>query len=76
MCVCDDLLIVGSSKRDVEDVKMYLSKIFNKIKDLKDVQKYLGLKMNRTNNNQLILTQSEYINTILNEYKVNHYLMI
>jgi hypothetical protein len=70
ICVyVDDLLIVGSSKRNVEDVKVYLSKIFNKIKDLKDVQKYLGLKMNKINNNQLILNQLEYINTISNEYK-------
>jgi hypothetical protein len=69
VCVyVDDLLITGNKKDDVEDVKTYLSKVFNKIKDLKNVEKYLGLKMTR-NNNQLIPQQSDYIESILKEYE-------
>jgi hypothetical protein len=63
----DDLLITGDNEKDVENVKVYLSQVFNKIKDLKNVEKYLGLKMTRIGNGQLILQQSEYIDSILRE---------
>jgi hypothetical protein len=70
ICVyVDDLLITGSSEKDVEDVKKYLAETFNKIKDLKDVQKYRGLRMIRSDDHQFILKQSDYIETILDEIK-------
>jgi hypothetical protein len=70
ICVyVDDLLIVGENKKEVENVKIYLSQTFNKIKDLKNVEKYLGLRMTRNNKHQLILQQTDYIESILNEYK-------
>jgi hypothetical protein len=70
VCVyVDDLLITGNREIEVENVKVYLSKVFHKIKDLKGVDNYLGLRMTKTENIQLILHQSEYIESILNEYK-------
>jgi ribosome-interacting GTPase 1 len=65
----DNLLIVGEDKKEVKNVKIYLSQAFNKIKDLKNVEKYLGLRMTRSNKHQLILQQTDYIESILNEYK-------
>jgi hypothetical protein len=64
----DDLLITGKREDDVENVKIYLSKTFNKIKDLKNVEKYLGLRMIRNNNRQLMLSQTEYVESILKDY--------
>jgi hypothetical protein len=70
VCVyVDDLLITGNNREYVEDVKIYLSQAFNKIKDLKNVEKYLGLKMIRNGNGQLILNQNEYIESILKEFQ-------
>jgi hypothetical protein len=70
ICVyVDDLLITGNDKVEVENVKVYLSNVFNKMKDLKNVEKYLGLRMTRLNTKQLILQQSDYIESILNEYR-------
>jgi hypothetical protein len=65
----DDLLITGSNANKVEATKAYLAKTFHKIKDLQTVQKYLGLKMNRTANGQIQLSQSDYIEDIVTELK-------
>jgi hypothetical protein len=67
----DDLLITGSSETKVEDTKSYLAKSFHKIKDLKTVQKYLGLKMNRLGNGQIQLSQSDYIDDIIADFTKN-----
>lgn len=68
----DDLLITGSSERKVEDTKAYLAQTFHKIKDLQSVQKYLGLRMNRSAQGQIQLSQTEYIEDIIAEFKKNN----
>jgi hypothetical protein len=63
----DDLLITGPSAKQVESIKQYLVESFQKIKDLKEVKKYLGLKIQRVGN-QILLNQEDYIEDIVVEY--------
>ena len=70
MIVClyvDDILIMGPDKNKVEGVKKYLAEKFNKIKDLKTVEKYLGLKVQREGK-QVILSQADYVEDIIMEF--------
>jgi hypothetical protein len=68
VCVyVDDLLITGPNVKQVEGIKQYLAETFQKIKDLKEVKKYLGLRIQRVDN-QILLNQEDYIEEIINEY--------
>jgi hypothetical protein len=68
VCVyVDDLLITGPSAKQVESIKQYLAESFQKIKDLKEVKKYHGLKIQRVGN-QILLNQEDYIEDIVVEY--------
>jgi hypothetical protein len=59
VCVyVDDLLITGPDAKQVESIKQYLADSFQKIKDLKEVKKYQGLKIQRTEN-QILLNQED-----------------
>jgi hypothetical protein len=63
----DDLLITGPNVQVVESIKQYISESFKRIKDLKEVKKYLGLKIQR-GNNQILLNQEDYIDDIVIEF--------
>jgi hypothetical protein len=69
VCICvDDLLIVSKTEKCTSNIKQYLAEIFRKIKDLKELEKYLGLRIQKKEK-QIILIQSEYVDSILKEYK-------
>jgi hypothetical protein len=48
--------------------KLYLASTFKKIKDLYEVKKYLGLRMERVGK-QIVLNQQDYIDDIVSEYE-------
>jgi hypothetical protein len=69
VCVyVDDLLITGSSQECIDHFKKFLASNFEKIKDLNDLPRYLGLQMERLQNGQITLSQSDYIRDIIKEY--------
>jgi hypothetical protein len=69
VCVyVDDLLITGSSTTVVAEFKKHLSDNFEKIKDLDDMPRYLGLSVTRMDNGQIALSQEEYVDELLEKY--------
>jgi hypothetical protein len=69
VCVyVDDLLITGSSTTVVAEFKKHLSDNFEKIKDLDDMPRYLGLSVTRMDNGQIALSQEEYIDELLEKH--------
>ena len=67
----DDMLIIGTSKDVIMSIKKLLSSIFD-MKDLGLADVILGIKIKR-NNEGYILTQSHYVEKILNKYDQSNY---
>jgi hypothetical protein len=72
VCVyVDDLLMAGPYQEVIDAFKEYLRKKFDKIKDLGDLERYLGLQLTRLSNGRLALSQTDYINDIIKQFKVD-----
>src|SRR5271170_7531977 len=56
----DDLLIVGKDGRDIANVKAQLSAEFE-MKDLSELQHFLGMRISRHPNGSIIIDQNGYI---------------
>ena len=65
----DDLLITGNDKELIKKFKSFLSREFEKIPDLEDLKKYLGIEIDQ-DNGQLHLHHQTYINDILVRFKL------
>ena len=63
----DDMLIIGTNYKGVEETKKYLSSIF-KMKDLGEVDTILGIKVKR-HSGGYSLSQSHYVEKVLNKYQ-------
>ena len=70
MIYVDDLLICSKSKEKIQSIKKLLSDKF-KMKDLGEIKEYLGININYNYlNNELNLSQTKYINSLADEYKI------
>lgn len=66
----DDLLIFGTDKTDIEEMKQKLSKKFQ-MKDLGQVRNYLGIEVEYyPNKRKMFLSQEKYINSLAERYDV------
>lgn len=64
----DDLIISCANIKLMNDFKVYLMNQF-KMTDLKEVKHFLGIKIER-NENSISLSQTAYINNVLNKFKM------
>jgi hypothetical protein len=65
----DDILIISNDVNTITEFKSEMLNYVLAIKDLGDVDKYLGVKINRYENDFIIqLNQSDYINDFCNEF--------
>lgn len=64
----DEMLVVGSSKRIVSELKAQLAKIFS-MKDLGTAKKILRMKINRDRRKkEIMLSQKEYIDKVVERF--------
>ena len=67
----DDMLIVGSSMREINNLKTRLSAAFE-MKDLSPVKQILGMNISRNRSaGTLNLSQELYIEKVLSRFRVN-----
>ncbi|RVX06995.1 Retrovirus-related Pol polyprotein from transposon TNT 1-94 [Vitis vinifera] len=67
----DDMLIVGSDIEEINNLKKQLSKQFT-MKDLGATKQILGMRIIRDKANRTLkLSQSEYVNKVLNRFNMN-----
>ena len=67
----DDMLIVGSSIEEINNLKKQLSKYFA-MKDLGAIKQILGVRIIRDKTNgTLKLSQAKYVKKILNRFNMN-----
>ena len=68
MCLyVDDILILGSSLKVIEEVKEFLSKNFE-MKDLGEVDVILNIKLLREGDGGLTLLQTHYVEKVLSRF--------
>jgi hypothetical protein len=63
----DDLLIAGKSGKDIANVKAQLSREFE-MKDLGELQHFLGMRISRHPNGSISIDQNGYIRQILERF--------
>ena len=67
----DDILVLVSSEDAVNDVKTEISKLYT-IKDLGEAEYFLGIKLERMGNGCLKLSQTKYIENVLNRFGMSN----
>ncbi|GER47805.1 gag-pol polyprotein [Striga asiatica] len=66
----DDILLIGNSKKELSDVKVWLSKQFD-MKDLGEAGHILGIRLIRDRKKRMLcLSQSSYIDTVLARFSM------
>ena len=67
----DDMLILSKFQNEIEHFKYKISQHF-KSKDLGELKFILGVKIQRINNNKLILSQQHYIEQLIKKFKLEN----
>lgn len=60
----DDFIIIGSNNAEIGRLSQYLYNQF-KLKDLGDMNYFLGIEVKHSGNGDLYLSQNNYIQTVL-----------
>ena len=66
----DDILVTGDNDEEVNKIISYLNHTFS-IKDLGNLNYFLGIEILQKNNTEIILSQKKYISEILTRAKMD-----
>lgn len=66
----DDVLITGSNEKEISNAIQHLNHTFS-VKDLDDLNYFLGIEVIRNDDSEIILRQKKYIAEILVRAKIN-----
>ena len=65
----DDILIISNNKNEINKFKLQIKDVF-KIKDLGEMDSILGIRINKLENNDILLSQDNYIYNILERFNM------